>query len=394
MTPLRTLVITPSPGISGAPIALLRIMRWCIANDALDPTFVLRGTDPLTPAFRALGPVLVAPETAEWRVRHALARIAPGSRSLDPVGVASGYRVRRLSRLRASEVIYCNTATQGQLISRLRRIGLPIVTHVHELERLLLATLGVNGIKAVIDNSDMLLAVSDPVRTMLESYGAPPDRITDVPEPVGEEPLLDAAGRNVVRRDVFGVTPDTCLVVASGHPSVRKGTDVFLQVVRHVVSHLDDATGVAFRWLGGKPTNDLLIGLRDDASRMGLSGHVAAVEQRSDAATVIGAADILISTSREDPNPLVVLEAAAAGLPVVCFRGAGGAEDLANRGAALAVPYLDAAAMGWAILSLARDPSERARLGAAAQSQVMAHNTPAAVGSKVAEVLRLVRAGS
>ena len=52
------------------------------------------------------------------------------------------------------------------------------------------------------------------------------------------------------------------------------------------------------------------------------------------------AADLLVLTSREDPCPLVNMEAMESSLPVVAFQGAGGApEVLADAG--ICVPYLE-----------------------------------------------------
>ena len=42
------------------------------------------------------------------------------------------------------------------------------------------------------------------------------------------------------------------------------------------------------------------------------------------------AMDVFALTSREDPFPLVMLEAGGHGLPTVCFAGAGGAEEFAG----------------------------------------------------------------
>jgi glycosyltransferase involved in cell wall biosynthesis len=86
--------------------------------------------------------------------------------------------------------------------------------------------------------------------------------------------------------------------------------------------------------------------------------------------------DCFVLPSREDPCPLVVLEAAATGLPIVCFKGSGGAADFVGADAGVAVPYLDIHAMAQAILELQKSPELRRRLGSTAMARVRVRHDP------------------
>jgi glycosyltransferase involved in cell wall biosynthesis len=276
-------------------------------------------------------------------------------------------------------------------VSNLGRVGLPVITHVHELSRLLRAVVGEEGIQMVIAQSKALLAVSGAVRKMLIEHGAHDEHIVDVPEPIADTARVSPAERAALRREVLGVDDDTVVVVGGGLPSLRKGTDLFIPFVQQVLSQLPSKGKIAFRWVGGQYPNEMLSTLVDDIEEIGLGSQVAVIQQRRDADRLFAAADIFVSTSREDPNPLVVLEAAAGGCPIVCFSGAGGSEELAARGGGLAVPYLDTTAMAAAVSRLAQTPEERAALGAVAQRLVVEQNSPAAVGERVAMVLQNAR---
>jgi glycosyltransferase involved in cell wall biosynthesis len=72
---------------------------------------------------------------------------------------------------------------------------------------------------------------------------------------------------------------------------------------------------------------------------------------------------IFALTSREDPYPLVVLEAGLSGVPVVCFQGAGGAPELVEADGGVVVPYLDIELMADSIAWLADDPVARQQRG-------------------------------
>ena len=390
MTPVRAVVISHSTEPSGAPIALLRIMQWCVRHGSIEPTFVLREHGALASEFEAVGRTIQmsARTEPEHGLQRALDGVPFGGPALAAVDWWLDYRLQRICRQRKVQVVYANTATQSRVVSAVKPLHLPVVTHVHELERELRITVGVEGIKKVVEQSDTLIAVSGAVRKMLLAHGAEPARIVDVPEPIGDYEPVSEERRKIIRRTELDVDDDTIVVVGCGMPSWRKGTDVFLRVAQHVVADAPVGAKVAFRWIGGSPPNLALSTLIDDIACLGLESQVIVIPHRPDAAQLLVAADVFVSTSREDPNPLVVLEAAAMGCPVVCFRDAGGAEELAAAGGGMAVPYLDAQAMADAILAFIKAPEERRRLGNDARKIVTAANATPLVAEQVDTVLQ------
>ena len=77
--------------------------------------------------------------------------------------------------------------------------------------------------------------------------------------------------------------------------------------------------------------------------------------------------DAFALVSREDPFPLVCLEAALLEKPILCFAGAGGTSELIEEDSGFTVPYLDLNAMADKLLFLGKMRSG-ATMGAAAQS--------------------------
>jgi glycosyltransferase involved in cell wall biosynthesis len=65
---------------------------------------------------------------------------------------------------------------------------------------------------------------------------------------------------------------------------------------------------------------------------------------------------LILLPSGEDSWPLVLLEAAAAGVPIVCFQRSGGAEEFVAQGGGAAVPYLDVEAMAQAAVRYLSEP--------------------------------------
>lgn len=80
-------------------------------------------------------------------------------------------------------------------------------------------------------------------------------------------------------------------------------------------------------------------------------------------------ADIFVHPSREDCFPLVVLEAMAAGLPVVSTLEGGIPDEVAEGETGLLCPKADPDALAQAIGRLLADPVERCRMGAAGRQR-------------------------
>jgi glycosyltransferase involved in cell wall biosynthesis len=101
-----------------------------------------------------------------------------------------------------------------------------------------------------------------------------------------------------------------------------------------------------------------------------LSGQLKWLGVRDDVGELMAAADVFLLPSREDPFPNVVIEALAAGTPVVAFADTGGAPEALTDGAGVVVPYLDVDAMAQAAFELMVNPNScqsmrRAALAAA-----------------------------
>jgi glycosyltransferase involved in cell wall biosynthesis len=95
--------------------------------------------------------------------------------------------------------------------------------------------------------------------------------------------------------------------------------------------------------------------------------------------------------SREDPFPLVMLEAAFAGKPVVCFEGAGGAPEFVEPDAGFVVPYLDVGAMADRVAQLLRSEDLRLQLGQRGHDKVRRQHDVEIAGPQILGVIERFR---
>ena len=153
-------------------------------------------------------------------------------------------------------------------------------------------------------------------------------------------------------------------VIAVGNLRPEKGHDVLIDAAPHVLRRYPDAR---FDIVGGGPLRPSLI---ERAAERRVAHAVTFLGQRDDVAAQLDAADLFVLPSRMEAFPNAVLEAMAAGLPVVAS-DAGGIPELVDDGrTGLLAPVGDPVALADRICQLIADPDAAARLGAAARLQV------------------------
>ncbi|WP_169808666.1 glycosyltransferase [Microtetraspora niveoalba] len=133
-----------------------------------------------------------------------------------------------------------------------------------------------------------------------------------------------AARASAVRRE-FGVDENAFLCVCVANFRPQKNHPMLLQAAEEVTRTRPDAV---FLLAGDGP-------LLDDVSRevgeRGLGGHVRVLGPVPDARRLVAAADLLVLSSHYEGLPVVVMEALAAGVPVVSTE-VGGLPDLITSG--------------------------------------------------------------
>jgi glycosyltransferase involved in cell wall biosynthesis len=104
---------------------------------------------------------------------------------------------------------------------------------------------------------------------------------------------------------------------------------------------------------------------------LGLEEYIVLAGARSDIPAVLSAIDIFVLASHEEGLPNSILEAMAAGKPVVATNVGGVAEAVEDGVTGLLVPHADPAALASAIRRLLADPGEAAAMGRAGRERVV-----------------------
>lgn len=155
-------------------------------------------------------------------------------------------------------------------------------------------------------------------------------------------------------------------VVSVANLRPEKGHDVLIDAAAAVLRAVPDAT---FEVIGSGP---LLPALEHRAVSRGVQHAFTFAGHRDDVAERLAEADVFVLPSRSEAFPNAVLEAMAAGLPVVTS-AVGGMLELVDEGrTGLLVPPGDASALADRIVRLMSDDGLAARLGRTARDEVRA----------------------
>jgi glycosyltransferase involved in cell wall biosynthesis len=174
-----------------------------------------------------------------------------------------------------------------------------------------------------------------------------------------------------VARSALATPPEVPLALALGRLHVNKGFDVLLAALARAPRlHL---------WLAGE--GDLRATLELQAEALGIAERVRFLGWRDDIPALLAAADFLVCPSRHEPLGNVVIEAWAAGLPVIATASEGPRALIADGESGLLVPVDDAKALADAMLRLTQDSGLRARLaGAGRAAHAAEYSEPRVVG--------------
>lgn len=373
----RMLAVTHETTLTGAPMNLLHLLTWIRKHTSIEVHLVALQDGPLRHRFeevcevtvldRAFGAGLLG--VAQQGLIH-----LGSSRAWKPVASA---RLRpQLRQFSGYDLIYSNSIASSGILPYLPHTGV-VVSHVHELQVALRTWRPPEYLEA-LDRSDAWIAASEAVRNLLVTErGYPADRVMLHYEYIDAHKVAD---REIPQRVIeqnrreLGIPADAAVVLGAGTIDWRKGADLFVQLAAEVRRQTREP--IRFIWVGGDLVGTEWERIRSDIERTG-SDHVRFIGVKPDPVPWFAMADVFALTSHEDPFPLVCLEHAARGVPVVTYRNGGMPELLEAAGpdAALGVAdHMDVGALARRVLALIDSEVLHRRAGEQLKRRVLEHH--------------------
>jgi glycosyltransferase involved in cell wall biosynthesis len=247
--------------------------------------------------------------------------------------------------------------------------------------------MGSNNLNQVKKYTHHYIAVSEAVkRNLVCNHGIPDTMIDVVHGFIPSETFTYRTDKEKKLRKSLNIPDDSFIVGSSGYETWRKGKDLFVQLALNTVSKYKDRD-VHFVWIGGQSDGNDFYRIKHDVQLANLSDKVHFVAHVANPLDYFQEFDVFAMLSREDPFPLVNLELAALGKPIVCFDNAGGTPEFVGNDAGYVVPYLDISAMADRIITLAGDVNLRERLGANGLHKVREHHDIQVGAPKIVKII-------
>jgi len=241
--------------------------------------------------------------------------------------------------------------------------------------------------------ADALVAPSRAIERELKAAGFPRSRIHYLPNGVAVPPAREPGDRVAARVALAAVDPAlnppdwAPLAVYAGRLHEAKGLADLVAAWEAIVGRWPNAR---LCLAGEGPLRETLA---EQIEVRGLDGRVVLAGTFDQVDELLAAADLFVLPSHQEGMSLALLEAMAAGLPIVATDIPGNRDLLAADRHALLVPPGDPAALAAAIGRLLDEPELAAELGAAARDRVAGEFSLAkCVQEHVALFERLLRA--
>jgi len=282
--------------------------------------------------------------------------------------------VARASRLFQPDVLYAGDSRgHGAAVWSRASSGRPLVVH----RRVVFRPSGNPLSRAKYRAVDRFLAVSGAVAEALAQAGVEPARISVVPDGLPLDAFVKAPAP---------LAPPFRLVHVGAFDG-RKGQDIAVEILARLGRRGLDAT---LLFLGSGP-EQAAVAAR--AAALGLTNRCVFAGEVADVAARLAASHLLLLPSESEGAPLALVEAMAAGCPVLAH-AVGGIPELTHDGAAGGLVF-SLAPDAWesAAYSLLVDPEARARVVAAGRS-VASERTLARTVNRVEAELERARLGA
>ena len=385
-SPPTVLFVSHEATLTGAPIALLNLMRWLKQNTQYQILIICLRGGPLLEEFKTLGPTFLLTDFQSVTLKEQLllkTRLRKPQSSWD--------RMMQEVVDTPLSLIYFNTITGGKYYADLKKRGYKIITHVHELKGYI-SSLPEQQVADVLKHTDHFITVSKAVsRMMSEDYAVEESKMTLVYELINSVEIPKISKSESRKERMPFIDKQAFIVGASGVVSIRKGTDIFINIVNFVQS-VAPQLDIHFIWVGANMQHHHFKDFEKDVVMMGLKEKISWIPPVKNPLAYFNCFDVFMLTSREDPFPLVCLENALLGKPILCFENSGGMPEFVEDDAGIVVPYRDEMAMAKAIIELAQNGERVKQLGDRANYKITHDFSASKMAERIArQINRMIK---
>ena len=320
---------------AGAQILLLRFLRLLKENQDFKFSILLKEGGIIESEFTEIA------QTYFWKRPKSYGKKSIFEKLHKKLTNKNTHKIKILEILKKQNfnLIISNTIANGDILPFLKILNVPIKTYVHELEMGIQQYTKPEFFQNVKALSLSFIACAESVKqNLIKNHQVDTTLIQVLPSLLPESALnyqIDKLANEKLRNQ-YNIPQNAFIIGGMGTVDVRKGVDIFLQVASKFKSNSD----IYFLWVGGQESEIEYKNFQIDKNRLELKNAIfqTSVENPMDFMSIF---DVFFVSSREDPYPLVVLEAAMLSKPIICFDKAGGAMDFVENDCGAVIEYLN-----------------------------------------------------
>lgn len=379
---ITVLVVEQGEGLWGAQRYLLRLAPL-LAERGVDQVLAAPADSATGKAWEELGlgrVTLPSPENRGVRSKsgklHPLLAVREAWRIL-----VTAVRTAQLAKKVDADVIHANSHwshLECAIAGKLSRT--PVELHLHEenepdfLGRVRQVAVGWSAAS---------IAVSNDVRDSLPKDVR--DQVTVIANGVDPDEIVPGPADPALRNEISDGNPDAPLVLSASRLDPRKGVQF---VIEAVASLFDEVPGIRLAVAGSGSLDPAFTAELEELAERIAAGRVKFLGHRSDMNDLFRAADVMAMASSLEGMPLGVLEAQAAGLPVVAWPAAGIPEIITDGENGFIAEHGNVGELADKLKLVLTDPALRARISDAGRANVVAHHSLALQADQQADLLR------
>lgn len=350
--PLKAFQFIEGGARYGAAVSIMNIAEGMLQSD-VDVEFGVFAGKPLGQVLRDRGFVV-----------HEI----PAEHRFDFRGVRALIKLFREQRYDVVHTHLSRATVNGTIAARLTRT--PIVATVHGMNR-----------KYTYMLADHIMTVSEAAKQHLVKQGIRASRITPVYNCIRLEPFLSAKDAATAKAG-FGWSPDAVVIGTVARAHQQKGIDVAIDAVAELRRRGFDAK---YLFVGDGPHLD---DFRTQATALGLQSHVAFPGFAENIVDALSAMDVFMFPTHREAFGISLLEAMAAGVPIVAS-AVDGVPEVLDQGSGILLENRTALTFADAAQRIVEEPGLRDRIACSARARVATVFSVERTAQAVEQVYRL-----
>lgn len=324
----KLLFITNDGSRTGAPMLLFNLIKWFVNNKNEDYKITLLAVNggPLINDFKKLVDVKIFNHKSKTKFKL-LNRV---------LNKKNNKKVKFDLKTTKWDLIFSNTIVNGKQIEFLKTPSIPVVSYLHELEYSINNYMKTGVVEGTLLHSDFFICGSHMVKNnIINKHHIAPSK-TSVVNSFAE---LKSNNKNIkiseaIKKEL-SIPADAMVVGMMGKLNWRKGADFFAKTASRLSSK-----NIYFLWIGAS-NQGLIDMINYDLEKLDQEVKLKFIPPTPEFSKYFNVIDLFFLSSREDPYPMVFIEATSYGIPIICFENASGTQEFIDDKVGCVIPYGD-----------------------------------------------------